>query len=70
MFVQTQLNTKPKGDILDILVKLQKLDRAWFKKEQPKLPNIENWQPFGNIECMLIQRYFNLYEASGFSQKY
>jgi hypothetical protein len=54
MFCQTQLNSKPKGDILDILVKLRNLDRAWFKKELPTLQNIENWKPFGNIECMLI----------------
>ena len=28
------------------------------------------WKPFGNIECMLIQRFYNLYLASDFSQKY
>jgi hypothetical protein len=37
---------------------------------QPNLNSNRIWKAFGNIECMLIQRFYNLYLASEFAQKY
>ena len=70
MQAQTQLHSTKKLDILDIHVRLQKLDRAWYMNMEPEPSKNSIWKAFGNIECMLIQRYFLLYTASDFATKY
>jgi hypothetical protein len=51
-------------------VRLQKLDRAWYRNIELDPNKPFHGEAFNNIECMLLERFYNLYVLSEFSEKF
>ena len=64
MQCQSQLNQPRADSALGIKAAIQKKNRAWFYNRHPIESFEESMEPFPDIDCMTIERFYNNFTNS------